>query len=75
MQGSYRSARIVQTRNLFLGGLRHCVRAVEQENRDLLVVLCADIPRRMDAGAPLLPIDLTRRDFDALALAWAAVFD
>ena len=32
MQGSYRTARIVETRNLFLGRLRHCVWAVEQED-------------------------------------------
>jgi hypothetical protein len=33
MQGSYRSARIVETQNLFLGRLRRSIRAVEQENR------------------------------------------
>ena len=42
MQGSYRTARIVETRNLFLGRLRHCVWAVEQEDRDLLVGVHAE---------------------------------
>jgi len=32
MRESYRTARIVETRNLFLGRLRHCVWAVEQED-------------------------------------------
>jgi len=37
MQGSYRTARIVETRNLLLGRLRHCVWAVEQDDCNLLV--------------------------------------
>ncbi len=43
MQGSYRTVRIVEIRNLFLGRLRHRVRAVEQQDRDLLVGLLADV--------------------------------
>jgi hypothetical protein len=60
MQGSYRSARIVKTLNLFIGRLWDRVRAVEQEDRDLLVGLLADIHRPMNAGPRLLPLDLTR---------------
>ena len=55
--------------------LRHCVRLVEQENRNLLIVQLADIHRPMHAGARLLPLNLPRRDLDALALASVAVFD
>ena len=51
MQGSYRTARIVETRNLFLGRLRHCVWAVEQEDCNLLVGLLTDIHRPMNTGA------------------------
>ena len=36
MQGSYRTAWIVETRSLLVGRLRHCVRAVEQEHAYLL---------------------------------------
>ncbi len=43
MQGSYRTASVVETRNLFLGRLRHRVRAVEQEDCNLLGGLLADI--------------------------------
>ena len=57
MQGSYRSVRYVETRTLFLGRLRHCVWTVEQENRDLLVGLLADIHRSMNGGA--FPLDLS----------------
>ena len=62
MQGSYRTARIVETRNLFLGRLRHCVWAVEQEDCNLLVGLPADIHRPMNTGARFFPLNLSRRD-------------
>jgi hypothetical protein len=75
MQGSYRSARIVETRTLSLSRLRPGIWTVEKENRDLLIRTLPDIHRSMNAGAPLLPLDLTRRDLDALALASVAVFD
>jgi len=75
MQGSYRTARIVETSNLFLGRLGRRVRAVEQENCHLLVGLGAVIHRPMDTGAPLLLLDLTRRDLNVRALAPVAVFD
>src|SRR5271155_1035324 len=75
MQGSYRSARIVETRNLSLSRLRLGIWTVEKENRDLLIRTLPDIHRSMNAGARLLPLDLTRRDLDALALASVAVFD
>jgi len=75
MQGSYRTARIVKTRNLFLGRLRHCVRAVEQEDCNLLVGLLTDIHRPMNTGARLFPLDLSRRDLNALALAAVTVLN
>jgi len=75
MQGSYRSARIVETRNLSLSRLRLGIWTVEKENRDLLIRTLPDIHRSMNTGARLLPLDLTRRDLDALALASVAVFD
>ena len=49
--------------------LRHRVRAVEQEDRDLLVGLLADVHRAMNALGWLFPLDLSRRDLNALALA------
>ena len=61
MQGSYRSARIVKTRNLFLGRLWHRVWAVGQEGSYLLIGLLADIHGSVNAHARLLPIDLSRR--------------
>ena len=64
MQGSYRTVRIVEVRNLFLGRLRHGVRAVEQENGNLLIRLLADVNRPMDTGTRLFPLDLSRRDLD-----------
>jgi len=67
MQGSYRTVRIVEIRNLFLGRLRHRVRAVEQEDRDLLVGLLADIHGAMNALGRFFPVHLSRRDLDALA--------
>jgi hypothetical protein len=75
MQGSYRTARIVETRNLFLGRLHHCVWAVEQENRDLFVGLRADIYSPMNTVGWLLPLDLSRRDLNALALAAVTVLN
>ena len=45
MQGSYRTARIVETRNPFLSRLRPCVWAVEQEDRDLLIGVHAEHSR------------------------------
>jgi len=68
MQGSYRTARIAETRNLFLGRLRHCVWAVEQEHRNLLVGLLADIYSPMNTVAWLLPVNLSPRNLDAMAL-------
>lgn len=41
---------------------------VEQENRDLLVRLLADIHCPMNADTRFFPIDLSGRDFNALAL-------
>ena len=75
MQGSYRTARIVETRNLFLGRLRHCVWAVEPEDCNLLVGLLTDIHRPMNTGARLFPLDLSRRDLNALALAAVTVLN
>jgi hypothetical protein len=59
MQGSYRTARIVETRNLFLNGLRHCVWAVEEEDIDLLEGLLPDIHRPMNTCTRFFPLDLT----------------
>jgi hypothetical protein len=75
MRGSYRTARIVETRNLFLGWLRHGIGAVEQEDRNLLVGLPADIHSAVNALGWLLPIDLSRRNLDAMALSSVAVLD
>jgi hypothetical protein len=75
MQGSYRTARIVETRNLLLGRLRYCVWAVEQEDCNLLVGLLTDIHRPMNTGARLFPLDLSRRDLNALALAAVTVLN
>ena len=75
MQRSYRTVRIVEIRNLSLSRLRLGIWTVEKENRDLLIRTLPDIHRSMNAGARLLPLDLTRRDLDALALASVAVFD
>jgi len=61
--------------SLLFGWLRHRVRAVEQENRNLLVGLLADIHRPVVTGTRLLPIDLARRDFDALDFASVAVLN
>jgi len=55
--------------------LRHRVRSVEQEDRNLLVGLLADIQRPMNTGTRLVPLNLTGRDLNALALASVAVFD
>ena len=67
MQGSYRTVRIVEIRNLFLGRLRDCVRAVEQQDRDLLVGLLADVHSAVNALGWLLLVNLSRRDLNALA--------
>lgn len=75
MQGSYRTARIVETRNLFLGRLRHCVWAVEQEDCNLLVGQLTDIHRPMNTGARFFPLDLSRRDLNALPLAAVTVLN
>ena len=75
MQGSYRTARIVETRNLFLGRLRHGVRAVEQEDRDLFVGLLADVHSAVNSVGWLLPVNLFRRDLNALALAAVTVLN
>jgi len=75
MQRSYRTVRIVEIRNLFLGRLRHRVRAVEQEDRDLLVGLLADVHSPMYAVTRLFPLDLSRRNLDALTLAAIAAFN
>ena len=48
---------------------------IKQENSNLLVGLLPDIHCPMHAGARLFPIDLPRRDFNALALATVAIFD
>ena len=42
-----------ESRNLFLGRLRHRLGAVEQEDSDLLVGLLAVIHRPMNAGSAL----------------------
>jgi len=75
MQGSYRSARIVETRSLLIPRLRHGIRAVKQENRDLLIHLLADVHGTVNTGAGFLPIDLSRRDLDSHAVTAIAVFD
>ena len=66
---------MVETRNLFLGRLRHRVWSVEQENRDLLLGLLPDIHRSMNTGTRHFPVHLSRRDLDALALTFVAVFN
>ena len=75
MQGSYRSARIVQSRNLFLSRLRLGIWTVEKENRNLLIRTLSDIHRSMNAGARLLPLDLSRSDLNALAVASITVLN
>jgi hypothetical protein len=55
--------------------LRDGIWAVEQEDSDLLVRLLADIHSPMNAGTRLLPLDLSRRDLDALALTSIPVFN
>jgi hypothetical protein len=60
---------------LFFYRLRHGVRAVEHEDRDLLVGLLADIHRTMNTGARLLPLDLSRRNPHAMALSSIPVLD
>ena len=75
MRGSYRSARIVETRSLLIPRLRHGIRAVKQENRDLLIHLLADVHGTVDTGTGFLPIDLSRCDLNALARASVAVLD
>lgn len=75
MQGSYRTVRIVEIRNLFLGRLRHCVWAVEEENRDLLVRLLANIHCPTNAGTRLFPLDLSGRNLNSQALTALAVFN
>lgn len=57
MQGSYRTVRIVEIRNLFLGWLRHGIGAAEQEDRDLFVGLLPDIHSPMHAGAAGVPLE------------------
>lgn len=58
----------VGSQSLLLSRLCNCVRMVEQENRDLLVRLLADIHCPMNADTRFFPIDLSGRDFNALAL-------
>lgn len=60
---------------MFLGRLRHSVRAVKQENSNLLVGLPHDVDPPMNAVARFFPIDPSRGDFNALALAAVALFD
>ena len=60
---------------LILSGLCHRVRAVEQENRDLLVGLLADIHGVVNALTRLLPLNLTGRDLNALALSSITVLN
>jgi len=60
---------------LLLGRLRHCIRTVEQENCHLLVGLLADIHRPMNAGAGLLPVNLSGRDLNPQALTAISVLD
>jgi hypothetical protein len=69
MQGSYRTARIVETRNLFLGWRRHRVRAVEPEDCDLLVGLLANVHSAVNALGWLLRVNPSRRNLDAMALS------
>jgi hypothetical protein len=51
------------------------VRAVEQEDCDLFVSLLADIRGAVNALGWLLPLDLSRRNLDAMALSSIAVLD
>jgi hypothetical protein len=49
--------------------LRHRVRTVEQEHRDLLIGLLPDIYRPMDTQGGFFPLDLSRHNLNAMALA------
>jgi len=60
---------------LLLGGLRHRIRTVEQEDGDLFIRVLSDIDRPVNTGAGFLPIDLSRRDLNAQALTAIAVFN
>ena len=64
-----------ETPNLLLSRLRHRVRAVEQEDSDLLVGLLPDIHRPMNTRTRLFPINLSRCDLDAVVLASIAVLN
>ena len=48
---------------------------VEKEDRNLLIGLLPDIHCPMHASTRLLPIKLSQRDLDTLALAAVAIFD
>jgi hypothetical protein len=48
--------------------LRYSVWTVEQEDSDLLIRLASDVHCTMNSLGWIFPLDLTRRDFDALAL-------
>ena len=75
MGGSYRTARIVEIRNLFLSRLRHRVRAVEQEYRHLFVGPLAGIHGAVNTLAWFLPIDLSSLDLDNDRLSSVTVFN
>jgi hypothetical protein len=75
MHGSYRTARIVETRNLFLSRLAHCVRMVEQEDRGLVRRTACRRYSPVNAARWLLPLNLPRRGLNVLAIAPVAVFD
>ena len=55
--------------------LRHSVGVVDEEHRDLLVRLLADIDTSVNLVRGLIPICLPRRDLEPMALTAIAVFD
>ena len=60
---------------LLLCWLRHSVWATEEEDRDLLVGLLADIHRSVNTGTRFLPVNLTGRDLHGNRITTVAVFD
>jgi len=54
---------------LLLSRLRSCIGAIEQETRESLIGLLADSHRAVNAPYRLLPLNLSRHELNALALA------
>ena len=63
------------SKKLRVDRLRNSVRAVEKEDRDLLVGLSADIHAPMNPFGGLVPIDLSRLELEAIRWPPVAVFD